>query len=51
MDPSCLIVKTNGYVCEQVAKVVQLRTNTKGLKLEEGLIDDIAVEGEKTSLL
>jgi len=46
----CLIVKTDGYTHEQVAKVVQLRANTEGLKLGEGVIDRLAVEGEKSSL-
>ena len=47
---SCLIVKTDGYTREQVAKVVQLRANTEGLKLGEGVIDRLAGEGEKSSL-
>ena len=46
---SCLIVKTDGYTREQVAKVVQLRANTEGLKLGEGVIDRLAAEGEKSS--
>jgi len=46
----CLIVKTDGYTREQVAKVVQLRANTEGLKLGEGVIDKLAAEGEKSSL-
>jgi RuvB-like protein 1 (pontin 52) len=47
---SCLIVKTDRYTREQVAKVVQLRANTEGLKLGEGVIDKLAAEGEKSSL-
>ena len=47
---SCLIVKTDGYTRDQVAKVVQLRANTEGLKLGEGVIDKLAIEGEKSSL-
>lgn len=47
---SCLIVKTDGYTRDQVAKVVQLRANTEGLKLGEGVIDRLAAEGEKSSL-
>jgi len=47
---SCLIVKTESYTREQVAKVVQLRANTEGLKLGEGVIDRLAIEGEKSSL-
>jgi len=43
-------VKTDGYTHEQVAKVVQLRANTEGLKLGEGVIDKLATEGEKFSL-
>jgi len=46
----CLIVKTESYTREQVAKVVQLRANTEGLKLGEGVIDRLAIEGEKSSL-
>ncbi|KAI9510692.1 RuvB-like helicase 1 [Russula earlei] len=46
----CLIVKTDGYTRDQVAKVVQLRANTEGLKLSEGVIDRLAAEGEKSSL-
>jgi RuvB-like protein 1 len=47
---SCLIVKTDGYSRDQVAKVVQLRANTEGLKLGERVIDKLAFEGEKSSL-
>ena len=47
---SCLIVKTESYTREQVAKVVQLRANTEGIKLGEGVIDRLAIEGEKSSL-
>src|SRR6267378_3128579 len=50
LSNSCLIVKTDGYTRDQVAKVVQLRANTEGLKLGEGVIDRLATEGEKTSL-
>ncbi|KAH9982032.1 RuvB-like helicase 1 [Lactifluus volemus] len=46
----CLIVKTDGYTRDQVAKVVQLRANIEGLKLAEGVIDKLASEGEKSSL-
>jgi len=46
----CLIVKTESYTREQVAKVVQLRANIEGLKLGEGVIDRLAIEGEKSSL-
>ena len=47
---SCLIVKTDGYTRDQVAKVVQIRANTEGLKLGEGVVDRLAAEGEKSSL-
>ncbi|KAI0005283.1 DNA helicase [Russula compacta] len=47
---SCLIVKTDGYTRDQVAKVVQLRANTERLKLGEGVIERLATEGEKSSL-
>jgi RuvB-like protein 1 (pontin 52) len=50
VSDSCLIVKTDGYTRDQVAKVVQLRANTEGLKLGERVIDRLAAEGEKTSL-
>jgi len=50
MVSSCLIVKTDGYTRDQVAKVVQLRANTEGLKLGEGVIDELAAEGVKSSL-
>jgi RuvB-like protein 1 len=45
-----LIVKTDAYTRDQVAKVVQLRANIEGLKLGEGVIDRLAIEGEKSSL-
>jgi len=43
-------VKTDGYTHDQVGKVVQVRTTVEGLKLGEGVIDWLAVEGEKSSL-
>ncbi|KAA1479398.1 RuvB-like helicase 1 [Dentipellis sp. KUC8613] len=46
----CLIVKTDGYTREQVAKVVQLRANVEGLKLGDGVLDKLAEQGEKSSL-
>ena len=46
----CMIVKTEGYTTEQVAKVVQLRANVEGLKLGEGVLERLAQEGEKSSL-
>ncbi|KAG8900687.1 RuvB ATP-dependent DNA helicase pontin [Tulasnella sp. 408] len=46
----CLIVKTEGYNKEQVAAVVQLRAQVEGLTLGPGVLDKIAVEGERASL-
>ncbi|KAH6899486.1 RuvB-like helicase 1 [Coprinopsis sp. MPI-PUGE-AT-0042] len=46
----CMIVKTEGYTTEQVAKVVQLRANVEGLKLGAGVLERLAQEGEKSSL-
>lgn len=45
-----MIVKTDGYARDQVGKVVQVRATVEGLKLGEGVIDRLAVEGEKSSL-
>lgn len=45
-----MIVKTDAYNREQVAKVVQLRANVEGLKLSSGVLERLAVEGEKSSL-
>lgn len=47
---SCLIVKTEAYTREQVAKVVQIRANVEGLKLGPNVLDRLAEEGEKASL-
>ncbi|KLO17382.1 RuvB-like helicase 1 [Schizopora paradoxa] len=46
----CLIVKTETYSREQVAKVVQVRANVEGLKLGSNVLDRLASEGEKASL-
>ncbi|KIJ98254.1 hypothetical protein K443DRAFT_133513 [Laccaria amethystina LaAM-08-1] len=46
----CMIVKTDGYTRDQIGKVVQLRATVEGLKLGEGVVDRLAVEGEKSSL-
>ncbi|KAE9401639.1 RuvB-like helicase 1 [Gymnopus androsaceus JB14] len=46
----CMIVKTEPYTKEQVAKVLQLRANIEGLKLAEGVLDKLASEGERSSL-
>ena len=45
-----MIVKTENYTREQVARVVQLRANVEGLKLGSGVLDHLAAEGEKSSL-
>lgn len=45
-----MIVKTEGYTREQVGKVVQLRAIVEGLKLGTGVLEQLAAEGEKTSL-
>ncbi|KAJ6491431.1 RuvB-like helicase 1 [Mycena vitilis] len=46
----CMIVKTDGYTRDQVGKVVQLRANVEGLRLGSGVLDRLAIEGEKSSL-
>ncbi|KAI5120752.1 hypothetical protein M0805_007826 [Coniferiporia weirii] len=46
----CLIVKTDSYNRDQIAKVVQLRANIEGLKLGPDVLDRLASEGEKASL-
>jgi RuvB-like protein 1 (pontin 52) len=45
-----MIVKTESYTTEQVAKVLQLRANVEGLKLGPGVLEQLAKEGEKSSL-
>lgn len=45
-----MIVKTDAYTRDQIGKVVQLRATVEGLKLGEGVVDRLAVEGEKSSL-
>lgn len=45
-----MIVKTEPYTKEQVAKVLQLRAQIEGLKLAEGVLDKLASEGERSSL-
>lgn len=47
---SCLIVKTEGYSEEEVAKVVQLRATVEGLKLASGVVESLAKQGERSSL-
>lgn len=46
----CLIVKTDKYTTEEVAKVVQVRANVEGLKLGSGVLDRLATEGDRSSL-
>lgn len=46
----CLIVKTDIYNSDQIAKVLQLRANIEGLKLGPGVIDRLAQEGDARSL-
>ncbi|KAI6096752.1 RuvB-like helicase 1 [Pisolithus sp. B1] len=46
----CLIVKTDTYNREQIAKVVQLRANVEGLKLGPGVLERLAEEGERGSM-
>ncbi len=45
-----MIVKTETYSKDEIAKVLQLRANVEGLKLEEGVLDKLALEGERSSL-
>jgi RuvB-like protein 1 len=45
-----MIVKTDGYNRDQVGKVVGLRANVEGLRLGAGVLERLALEGEKTSL-
>ncbi|KAG7088344.1 hypothetical protein E1B28_012348 [Marasmius oreades] len=46
----CMIVKTENYTRDQVARVVQLRANVEGLRLSDGVLDRLAAEGERSSL-
>jgi RuvB-like protein 1 (pontin 52) len=46
----CLIVKTETYTREQIAKVVQIRASIEGLTLGDGVLEKLAAEGEKGSL-
>lgn len=45
-----MIVKTDAYTREQIGKVVQMRANVEGLKMNPEVIDRLAGEGEKSSL-
>jgi len=46
----CLIVKTDGYTSDQIGQVIQLRATVEGLNLDDGVIERLAAEGEKSSL-
>lgn len=46
----CLIVKTDAYNREQIAKVVQLRANVEGLKLGPDVLERLAEEGDRGSM-
>ncbi|KAF9782080.1 RuvB-like helicase 1 [Thelephora terrestris] len=46
----CLIVKTDIYNSNQIAKVLQLRANIEGLKLGTGVIERLVQEGDARSL-
>lgn len=48
--PSCLIVKTDIYDSNQIAKVLQLRANIEGLRLGTGVIERLVQEGDARSL-
>lgn len=43
-------MKTETYNREQIASVLQVRANTEGLKLGPGVLERLAIEGEKASL-
>ena len=45
-----MIVKTDRYTRDEVGKFVQLRASVERLKLSEGIIDQLAAEGDKSSL-
>jgi RuvB-like protein 1 (pontin 52) len=47
---SCLIVKTDIYDSNQIAKVLQLRANVEGLRLDTGVIERLVQEGDTRSL-
>ena len=46
----CLIVKTEPYTRDQVARVIELRTTVEGLTLGPGVLERLASEGAKRSL-
>jgi len=46
----CLIVKTEAYKRDQIAQVVQVRASVEGIQLGAGVLDRLAVEGERASL-
>jgi RuvB-like protein 1 (pontin 52) len=45
-----MIVKTDAYTRDQVARVVALRAQVESLKLGEGVLDKLAEIGERSSL-
>lgn len=47
---SCLIVKTDIYDSNQIAKVLQLRANIEGLRLGTGVTERLVQEGDARSL-
>ena len=47
---SCLIVKTDIYDSNQIARVLQLRANIEGLRLGAGVIERLVQEGDARSL-
>ena len=43
-------MKTEAYTRDQIGKVIRLRATVEGLKLGKGVTDQLATEGEKSSL-
>jgi len=50
VDRRCLIVKTEPYTRDQVARVIELRATVEGLTLSPGVLDHLAGEGARRSL-
>jgi len=46
----CLIVKTDGYSLNEISKVVNVRAAVEGLKLGHGVLEKLALEGQRGSL-
>jgi len=46
----CLIVKTEPYTRDEVARVIELRVTVEGLTLGPGVLDRLATEGARRSL-